>query len=950
MSTAVVLNLIDMEKRKDLTKRYSFPSVNITEIIRTPVSEEVEWRNVIGVAAPFSKGPQLARINGNRKEIIALFGEDQSVGSLFIQQAMLQGASDFVISRVLPESKAAYGAISITPATNSTFIEPMVNQYGKRTTGLKFKASMISKFQPSPSSYSGYQTYNGEGTELEVYTNVKETPSISVEGVGYFDLKGLETVAIKDLEDQKILTDRKFKILDPKIVSGYHKIKFDSDATVVDSQDDEINQLIQSIKPGLVLTAGSDLTISAQGLSILSYPQRTTTGQFEVLVYGDITNLGVDPVKTLKVALPSSYSSDSSYTVVGVKYRNSNLNQLSGVLVYPNTDYLGYLIAPHNSYSGTQFEIYYYTLTGSGASVNITQIPTGVKVAFGADPSTNAIARTSNKLSGTITFFNTEVSIGDSDPAKGFKPGKSILSIYSELRDGILGNQALSNIFNEVDINDSKLPYSLSFSLLSKSTLGNDVRYAVELIKEDTNVDDLNITNHDIYQNMTGGTDSLKSAAATFYDVRGNAILYVKALSPGSAGNNIAVNIKPIKDGEFILEAFETNTAFNNTSLPLESYYLSNLSADVESGVYPDTLSSNLIRAYFIPLVTATSELEQTIYEQLPIRIAPPDITITRSDDLSMPIHINHRGESFLQNIKLSGGAEPTNYTTESLTEDDYVVAIDRLKEEDVAVIAAPGIYAGDTRYTEAINALVTQAEESNAYVGLRLALVSTPPRISVSKARIISNAFNSDRIVLLAGHSRIAAFSGNSNKLASSEGFYAGFIVNTPPYMSPAAQSTSPLNGVISLDTNYTLDDLDSLTKFNIEVLHLDPVTKVYKFLNGRTTSATLAERWVSIRRQADHIIMNLFRNLQWAKAMPNDEDLRARVASACDAFLKYEKSRGHITDYRPTIADKSVNSAVDTLTGNLNVLLRYIPVVPADYINLTVIRDFSTQFTLNV
>ena len=96
-----------MLNKRQITKKYSFPSINVTEVVRGPINENIPWRNVIGVAAPFSKGPKLARISNSRKDFIALFGEDQSLGSVFVQQAMLQGASEFVISRVLPENKSA---------------------------------------------------------------------------------------------------------------------------------------------------------------------------------------------------------------------------------------------------------------------------------------------------------------------------------------------------------------------------------------------------------------------------------------------------------------------------------------------------------------------------------------------------------------------------------------------------------------------------------------------------------------------------------------------------------------------------------------------------------------------------------------------------------------------------------------------------------------------------
>lgn len=957
-----------MESRKELIKRYSFPSVNVTEIVRTPPKQDVEWRTTIGIAAPFTKGPKLAKISGDRKQVIALYGEDQSVGSLFIQQAMLQGVSDFVISRVVPENKAAQGVVSISPnnTANLNYEEPEVNQYGDRTIGLKFKSSLISKFQPSPGTFIGLQTNNtnNQNSNLEIYTNSESAPLIPLNNVSYFDLKGVELVSIADLTARGIISSRNFTILNPEVkaTSSIFKLRFDASATVVDAQSNELNQLIRSLKPGLAIESASDFVIGGTGnkLTILSYANEVEPNVFEVLVEGIVTSIGTAPVR-LRVVNPTA-DAEYSYTVVGVQYRSRTSAILSELLINPNPDYISYLMAPHNSQAGIAIPLQYYT-SGVGT---FTRVNTGITVKFGTSTA-NTTARTSYRVSGTVTAFNTEVQIGEMDSAQGnslnaFRPGMDIVEIYKELRSALVGHVALGTLFSEVEINQSNLPYSLTFVLENKSTLGNDIKYAVELVKTNPSIDpsedDLKIiingvsqTTTPIYQNMIGGEDGLSAAEATFYDNKGNPLLYIQAISPGAAGNSLAVSINPVKEGEFTLDVYDTLENLNSTSLSAERYYLTNFTVDPKTGIFTDTITSNYIRAYFIPAIVSETNLPVEVYNQTPSRLAPPDFSLGATSDVNNITHPNHKGANFLQNIRLKGGREPSSYILSGFPlEEDYIQAINRLKEQDVSIIAAPGITAGDLRYANAIQTLVDQAKQSTPYEGLRIAIVTMPPRMSVSKARIISSGYNDERVVLLAGYCQFNGLSGKSTKLVSSDGYYSGYLLGLPPHISPAAQLNGGVVGVASLDLAYTLDDLDNITKFNIEALHLDPVTRQYKFLNGRTTNSNLAQQWVSIRRHADHLIMNLFNNLQWAKAMPNDEDLRARVASACDAFLKYEKSRGHITDFSPTIADESINTPEDILTGNLNILLSYVPKIPADYINLSVVRDFSTQFTLGL
>lgn len=957
-----------MDIQKNLTKRYTFPSVNVTEIIRSPVSQNVEWRNTIGIAAPFSKGPKLARITGDRKQVIALFGEDQSVGSLFLQQAMLQGASDFVISRVVPENQAPQGAISFSPTNlnNINNEEPIVNEFGDRTIGLKFKSSLISKFQPSPGTFTGLQTNSitGKNTELEIITNTIDRPAVNLSDINYFDLKGIELVSIPDLESREIISDRLFTILNAEVkTQSVFKIRFTDTATLVGAQTNQINQLIRSIKPGLAIESNnSNLVIGSTNakLTILSYANEIEPNLFEFLVQGSITTVGAG-IPELKVVNPTA-SADYSYTIVGVQHRSKNLTSLSELLINPNPNYISYIIAPHNSAPGTARNIRYFTEDNAG----INLVSTGITVAFGSSVN-GGISRTSYKLSGTITTFNTEVEVGEIDSTKGssldaFLPGTSVIDIYKELRSALVSSDTFSSLFSEIEINETTLPYSLSFKLENKSTIGNDIQYAVELIKTNPSIanaeDDIKIVIDGVqqtstlrYQNMVGGEDGLKSADVTLYDNKGNPVLYVQAISPGAAGNSITLSINQSKEGEFTLDVFDTLDNLNSTSLTAERYFLTNISVDTKTGVYPETLTSNYIRAYFIPAIVSESSLSPEVYKQIPNRIAPPDFSLNSTNDVNNPTHPNHRGSVFLQNVRLKGGREPSLYRLTGFpSEDDYIQAINRLKNQDVVLIAAPGINAGDLKYANAVKALVDQANSSTPYEGLRIAVVTTPPRMSVSKARIISSSYNDERVVLLAGHCQFNGLSGRSTKLVSSDGYYAGYLLSLPPHISPAAQLNSGLTGVSSLDISYSLDDLDNITKLNIDALHLDPVTRQYKFLNGRTSNTNLVQQWISIRRHADHLIMNLFSNLQWAKALPNDEELRTRISSACDAFLKYEKSRGYITDFSPTIADESINTPEDLVTGNLNILLRYIPKVPADYINLSVVRDFSAQFTLGL
>ena len=130
--------------------------------------------------------------------------------------------------------------------------------------------------------------------------------------------------------------------------------------------------------------------------------------------------------------------------------------------------------------------------------------------------------------------------------------------------------------------------------------------------------------------------------------------------------------------------------------------------------------------------------------------------------------------------------------------------------------------------------------------------------------------------------------------------------------------------------------------------MLFFDKPTNSIKFLNGRTTAKDLNNRWVSIRRQSDHLIMTLFANLQWARSSPNNSEIRARVAAACDAILKSELRRGAISGANPTVINSS--DPLRIAQGYMDIIIEWSPVFPADYIDVNITRSISSSFSLFV
>jgi phage tail sheath protein FI len=179
--------------------------------------------------------------------------------------------------------------------------------------------------------------------------------------------------------------------------------------------------------------------------------------------------------------------------------------------------------------------------------------------------------------------------------------------------------------------------------------------------------------------------------------------------------------------------------------------------------------------------------------------------------------------------------------------------------------------------------------------------------------------------------------------------GYYVGLLANIPPHVSPAAISAGQsVSGVLSVDSKSSPTFLDALTRARLEVLHYDSGLQLYKFLNGITTSNDSQRKYVSVRRMTDQIIMDLYRNLQWVRSSPNTRSLRSRVASACDAYLQSLRRDEKIYAFSSTICDESNNPVQDISNGKLQIRLTFTPIYPADFIQVNVIRDLTTEFSI--
>lgn len=96
-----------------------YPSIVFSERVLSSPPPQQRWRNRIGVASTFSKGSELPANVDSVQEFSALYGLDNSPGSVFVQQAVQNGQSSFTIARASASANAATTQIDISTGNPS---------------------------------------------------------------------------------------------------------------------------------------------------------------------------------------------------------------------------------------------------------------------------------------------------------------------------------------------------------------------------------------------------------------------------------------------------------------------------------------------------------------------------------------------------------------------------------------------------------------------------------------------------------------------------------------------------------------------------------------------------------------------------------------------------------------------------------------------------------------
>ncbi len=569
-----------------------------------------------------------------------------------------------------------------------------------------------------------------------------------------------------------------------------------------------------------------------------------------------------------------------------------------------------------------------------------------------------------------IPFARATVSIGSLNPAEApFERGTRGSELLRRLRNAVAVDTIFLGLVKEPVLSASLLPPTLEFEAAFAGIESNRIRWRLrnEVINETTNIksEDMLLntnstavsrSNYGVYTNATQGSNGSATASLDLFSQDSDPLVRIVALSDGAFANKIRVSVTTQEQGQFTVFLVDEDSRDYQVTPTTETIICSTRDVNPATGLFNSSANSFLVRIYYLPYLQGKRDLSESELNKVPARLAPSfgtriPILNTAPEGrplAELPIYARaYQGDAYLQNLFLQGGADaPQSQTASAAALRRAVLA---LESEDIAILLAAGVTAGDARYASVIEEMVGQVKRATPTTGLRVAVIQAPRGLSPNQAQIYSAGLNNPRVVLVGGHASVTGVPGVNNTPVA--GIYAGMLAMNRPEVSPAAASEGSIpNGIFSVDTPSNPTYLDEITKARTEVLFYDAGLRIFKFLNGISTTSIYADRYIGIRRMADQILHDLYDGLIWVRSSQNTEGLRSRVATACDAYLQNLVRENRIAAFRFTICNNSNNTPTSIAQGILNVAIFWTPIYPADFIRVGVTREITQSLTFAV
>jgi hypothetical protein len=943
----------------------SYPSVNFSTKTTFRTTRTLPWRGTIGVVGDFGRGP-VGPVRVNPETFRTLYGFDGSSGSAAVQQAAIMGATDFVISRAVPKSTAATSTIffgsgnplNVVPRIgyelqSSNDLNPIVDNTNY-TTGLTLDLNFVGE---PLIARTVYERVNTRASYIN-HPNFKDAQANLAVFVVDFK-QGSATPTIRQSDQAHLLTAT---VADT--TAGQNQVIEMSTTAVADTHD--VDAEANNLLPGYVLTNG---TVK---LLILCSPYRLTDGKWGILVES-LTDTTAGALSGLQIKDP-----DNDTYIMGY-----NLSTVSGLGINPYTPNKSYYIKSNEVYNdgysdnvihsyfsvdaskgGEWFE-FYYDIAPSSSIDSATALDKehfgaadteGIYFAFG-NVGTSAPIRAALKGQFIIPFTAATTTVGseNANSTLAYEVGTSVSSVLKDLRANIYAEPTLNSLINEVELDTSSYSYSLTLKTALEGSSANRVYYKLRRHTAGTESEakDLYIritgndfaqTEYDTFYRFSNAYVGPRGGFRDYYSLDGTPILRLNTITPGVQDIRVWIEPDPLSsDDNPNVNITVVTTSFGNTTT--ETGQLRSDSIDAVNGVYQNT-GLESITALFLPLVEpAGGRVDPSLYTLLPLRSAPPLGALSTAYN-SGATAVSSAGTAAIAGLPLVGSFNSISPTLDNVetTKVSYLQAVKDLAGSDIAFMCIAGLPYGNAAYKEVFEAAFEQAKAASPESGLRQVFIEAPFNMAPRQSILLSDSIRNEFVSIINGHVTMALGDGTFASRVGLTGYYAGLISSRPPHIAPHSNYNGQyMREIVNSTSRSDPDSKNQYSRGRVESLHFDRSIGRWKFLNGLTTSTDPTKRYVSVVRLRLQLMSDLQNYLQWVLAEPNTRALQRKVETAVSAYMNSRLQEGWFLRLGSIVCNESNNSESDMVSGKLFVDISYVPVVPADFIFVTVNEDYT-------
>jgi Bacteriophage tail sheath protein len=155
-------------------------------------------------------------------------------------------------------------------------------------------------------------------------------------------------------------------------------------------------------------------------------------------------------------------------------------------------------------------------------------------------------------------------------------------------------------------------------------------------------------------------------------------------------------------------------------------------------------------------------------------------------------------------------------------------------------------------------------------------------------------------------------------------------------------AGTAAILHGVLGIEQTLTQPEMGQLTQLGMNPIRQTSPSQVVAW-GARTLSSNREWQYLSVRRLALFLESSIKRGLGWVIDEQNDEPLWAHIRQTIDVFLQSLFRQGAFQGQKVQEAyfvkcGPDTISSVDQNAGNVNIMIGFAPLKPAEFIILTI------------